>query len=63
MVLENNAAKIERNDEAIWVAGVGDQWESHPNVASALTGVNDGASVIAFTRNPGIFPTFPRQLR
>jgi predicted MPP superfamily phosphohydrolase len=62
-VLENDAAKIELNAEAIWLVGVGDMWEGTPNIASALAKVprmvNGIAPVIAFTHNPDIFPSIP----
>jgi predicted MPP superfamily phosphohydrolase len=59
--LENDAAKIELNAEAIWLVGIGDMWEGTPNIASALAKVprmvNGVAPVIAFTHNPDIFPS------
>lgn len=62
-VLENDAAKIELNAEAIWLIGIGDMWEGNPNVASALAKVprmvNGVPPIIAFTHNPDIFPSIP----
>ena len=61
-VLENDAAMIERNGVAIWIAGIGDKWEGNPDIPSALAGVNDSAAVIALTHNPDIFPSIPARV-
>jgi uncharacterized protein len=61
-VLENDAAMIERDGAAIWMAGIGDKWEGNPDIASALARVNDGAPIIALTHNPDIFPSIPARV-
>lgn len=61
-VLENDAAAIERDGAAIWIAGIGDKWEGNPDIASALARVDDSAPVIAFTHNPDIFPSIPARV-
>ncbi len=65
-VLENDAAKIERDGEAIWLLGVGDKWEGNSDVASAIAKVPvevDGAlPIVAFTHNPDIFPLIPSRV-
>jgi uncharacterized protein len=61
-VLENEAAMIERDGAAIWMAGIGDKWEGKPDIASALARVNDGAPIIAITHNPDIFPSIPARV-
>jgi uncharacterized protein len=61
-VLENDAAMIERDGAAIWIAGIGDKWEGNPDIASALAKVDDSAPIIAFTHNPDIFPSIPARV-
>lgn len=61
-VLENDAAMIERNGAAIWIAGIGDKWEGKPDIASALAKVDDSAPIIALTHNPDIFPSIPARV-
>jgi uncharacterized protein len=61
-VLENDAAMIERDGAAIWIAGIGDKLEGNPDIASALARVNDGAPIIALTHNPDIFPSIPARV-
>ena len=61
-VLENDAAKIERDGAAIWIAGIGDKWEGKPDIASALSGIDAGATIVALTHNPDIFPSIPARV-
>jgi predicted MPP superfamily phosphohydrolase len=60
--LENDAAMIGRDGDAIWVVGIGDKWEGKPDTASALAKVGGGAPIIAFTHNPDIFPSIPARV-
>jgi hypothetical protein len=62
LVIENDAAMIERNGVAIWIAGISDKWEGNPDITSALAGVDDSAAVIALTHNPDIFPSIPARV-
>lgn len=61
-VLENQAVKIERGGNAIWLAGLADQWEGHPDIAGTLKQVTDNSPVIAFTHNPDLFPAIPSRI-
>ena len=60
--LENDAAMIGRDGDAIWVVGIGDKWEGKPDTTSALAKVGGGAPIIAFTHNPDIFPSIPARV-
>jgi len=62
LVIENDAAMIERPGAAIWIAGIGDKWEGNPDIASALARVDNSAPIIAFTHNPDIFPSIPAKV-
>jgi len=49
-VLENDDAMIERDGAAIWVVGIGDKWESNPDIASALAKVESSSTLTATSR-------------
>jgi hypothetical protein len=55
-VLEDECLRIEEGDFDFWLVGIGDLWETKPDVGSILEGVPRGASAIAFTHNPDLFP-------
>jgi predicted MPP superfamily phosphohydrolase len=59
VVLENQATEISLSQCRLWLVGVGDLWEGHPDIRRAFAGVNDDAPVIAITHNPDIFPQMP----
>jgi predicted MPP superfamily phosphohydrolase len=58
-VLENDAARIEKDGQAFWLAGIADLWTRQPDIAATLAKVTDDAPVIALTHNPDIFPRIP----
>jgi len=59
VVLENQATEISLGRCRLWLVGVGDLWEGHPDIPRAFAAVNDDAPVIAITHNPDIFPQMP----
>lgn len=59
VVLENQATEISLGRCRLWLVGVGDLWEGHPDIRRAFAGVDDDAPVIAITHNPDIFPRMP----
>jgi len=58
-VLDNQATEISLGQCKLWLVGVGDLWEGHPDIPSAFAAVNDDAPVIAITHNPDLFPKMP----
>jgi predicted MPP superfamily phosphohydrolase len=58
-VLENQSTEISLGQCRLWLAGVGDLWEGHPDIRRAFAGVTDDAPVVAITHNPDIFPQMP----
>lgn len=58
-VLENDVARIERNGQGIWLAGLGDLWEGQPDIEGTLRKMTDASPVIALTHNPDLFPRLP----
>jgi predicted MPP superfamily phosphohydrolase len=55
-VLENRAVEAR---PGLWLAGISDKMTRHPDIAAALAGVPAGATVLAMTHNPDIFPGIP----
>ena len=58
-VLENDAARIEKDGRAFWLAGLADLWTRKPDIEATLAKVTDDAPVIALTHNPDLFPRIP----
>lgn len=58
-VLEDSATALAESSCGLWVAGIGDFWESAHDIDRALARVPAGAPVIAFTHNPDVFPGIP----
>lgn len=59
VVLQNQAQELDFRGCKLWLAGIGDLWEGHPDIAGAFAQINDEAPVIALTHNPEIFPQMP----
>lgn len=58
-VLDNQAIEVSFGRCRLWLAGVGDLWEGHPDIRRAFAAVGDDAPVIAITHNPDVFPDMP----
>jgi predicted MPP superfamily phosphohydrolase len=59
VVLENQARELQLGQCRFWLAGIGDLWEGHPQVAATFSTIGDDAPVIVLTHNPDIFPQIP----
>jgi predicted MPP superfamily phosphohydrolase len=57
-VLENSAARA----GDLWLVGLADATTRVPDAGRALTGVPDGAPVVALTHNPDVFPQIPPRI-
>lgn len=58
-VLEDDVAKIERNGQAIWLAGLKDAWTNQTDINGTLSKVTDENPIIALTHNPDLFVKIP----
>ena len=58
-VLENDAVRLARVPEELWVAGLADATTRRPDVDGALAGVPDGAAVVLLSHDPDVFPRVP----
>ena len=61
-VLEDDVARIERNGQSIWLAGLADMWTNQPDIEGTLQKVMDESPVIALTHNPDLFPRIPSKV-
>jgi uncharacterized protein len=61
-VLDESVHRMQLHECEFWLAGIGDYWEGHPDVAKTLAAVGDDAPVLAFTHNPDVFPEIPARV-
>lgn len=59
-VLEDEVAELKWRDRSIWLVGLADLWTRPQNISETLATVPDGATTIAITHNPDIFPQLPQ---
>lgn len=62
VVLENGAARVERDGRSFWVAGVADLWTRKPDIEGCLRQVGEEDPVLLITHNPDIFPDVPERV-
>ncbi len=58
-VLENEAARVEKDGQAFWLAGLADLWTRQPDIEGTLSKVSDDSPVVALSHNPDLFPRIP----
>jgi uncharacterized protein len=58
-VLEDRAVELANG---LWVAGLGDLRHRHPNVATAVREIPEGAPAIVLTHDPDMFPEVPERV-
>ena len=58
-VLDNQATAVAVDGCSFWLAGIGDLWEGHPDIASTFAEVPATVPVLALTHNPDVFPRVP----
>ncbi|MGA9993858.1 MAG: metallophosphoesterase [Pyrinomonadaceae bacterium] len=61
-VLENEAVKVDRNGQSLWLVGLGDFWTSHQDIKEALKNIPEDANIFALTHDPDIFPEIPSRI-
>jgi uncharacterized protein len=55
-------ARIERDGQAIWLAGLKDIWTNRPDIEGTLQKVSDESPVIVLTHNPDLFVRIPQRV-
>lgn len=61
-VLEDEAVKLDVNGNSLWLVGLADLWTRPQHIAQTLAQVPEGATIIALTHNPDIFPDVPQRV-
>jgi|ERR1044071_5110237 predicted MPP superfamily phosphohydrolase len=58
-VLDDDVMRIERDGQAIWLAGLKDAWTNRTDINGTLRKVTDENPIIALTHNPDLFVKIP----
>jgi len=53
-VLNNEALAVQRGSARLWIAGLDDAWEGHPDIARALQPITAGETTIMLAHEPDI---------
>ena len=61
-VLEDDVAEIKWRDRSFWLVGLADLWTRRQHIPETLAKVPPGATIIALTHNPDIFPHIPQSV-
>ncbi len=61
-VLEDDVAEIRWRSTSFWLAGLADLWTRPQHIDETIAKVPTGATVIALTHNPDIFPSLPQSV-
>jgi predicted MPP superfamily phosphohydrolase len=61
-VLEDEALKIERNGQAIWLIGLKDAWTNQTDINGTISQVTDASPIVALTHNPDLFVRIPERV-
>jgi predicted MPP superfamily phosphohydrolase len=59
-VLEDEVAEIKWHDKSFWLAGLADLWTRPQHISETVAKPPSGATIIALTHNPDIFPRVPQ---
>jgi predicted MPP superfamily phosphohydrolase len=58
-VLDDEVAEVTWHDKSFWLVGLADLWTRPQHIPETVAKVPPGATVIALTHNPDIFPRLP----
>jgi len=61
-VLEDDVAEIKWRGTSFWLGGLADLWTRPQHINETIAKVPTGATVIALTHNPDIFPSLPQSV-
>jgi predicted MPP superfamily phosphohydrolase len=60
--LEDEVAEIKWHDKSFWLAGLADLWTRPQHISETVAKAPPGATIIALTHNPDIFPRVPQSV-
>ena len=61
-VLDDEVAEVKWQNGSFWLVGLADFWTRPQHVSDTVAKVPPGATVIALTHNPDVFPSLPRSV-
>lgn len=61
-VLDDEVAELKWQNGSFWLVGLADFWTRPQHVSDTVAKVPEGATVIAITHNPDVFPNLPRRV-
>lgn len=61
-VLENQHRRLSLGGGTVYLAGIGDEMTGHDDTDTALSGIPDGAAVLAMTHGPDLFDEAPARI-
>ena len=61
-VLDNEVKELNWHGKSFWLAGLADLWTRPQNVERTIEAIPSGATIIALTHNPDIFPNLPQSV-
>jgi uncharacterized protein len=61
-VLDNEVTQLNVRGTSLWLVGLADLWEGPQRIEQTVEKVPQGATMIALTHNPDIFPRLPQRV-
>jgi len=61
-VLDDEVVQVSTRGTSLWLAGLADLWTRPQHIEETINKVPEGATVIALTHNPDIFPRLPQRV-
>jgi predicted MPP superfamily phosphohydrolase len=61
-VLEDEVTEIKWHEKSFWLVGLADLWTRSQHIEETIAKVPPGATIIALTHNPDIFPVLPQSV-
>jgi len=61
-LLENAAVRVNRGQDRLWVAGLGDELAQADDLAGTLRQIGDGAPALLLSHEPYVFKTLPNRI-
>jgi len=61
-ILEDDVKELKWHDKSFWLVGLADLWTRPQHIQQTLAKAPSGATIIALTHNPDIFPDLPQSV-
>jgi uncharacterized protein len=61
-MLDNEVAEIKWREKSFWLVGLADSWTRPQHISETIAKAPEGATMIALTHNPDVFPHLPQSV-